>query len=807
MIIPPHTIFLTVGPIGSGKTSLGKRLKQQFYEKYNKPYLNFVHISSDILRGELLGSDKYHKYDPNMTMVSQEAFDLLFCKLKQHTSYKCPSTFIYLDTTGLNVDFREQVSKLATERGYLLVLLVFDFNDKNDFYYENCDKFLIHKHIHRMRKELYSNKKEFKYFSIKSKEQRDNFKLSDLLKLKDIDFHIKCHGNSDKYFIVGDVHECINELRNLLTKNKLLENDIILLDSNLPQVVFVGDIIDKGSNTKETMDFFINNRNRYIHVLGNHEDHVNNRIQLGKECDIIKYSSFTFFKENPYYADQLNIMCKEAIPFFRLWKQDRHPFIITHSLAENQYLGKLFNKAIKEQVFSSTEATDILDSTDSGLLHIFGHLSCKQVLKHKNKIGLDTGCYQNNKLSALLFDSIKGYKRFVSVPSQTKNEALDERWFHYSTVNLDILDEDQEKRLNYVCNNNINFISGTMCPAPKSDTELESLEKAIEYYRNQGIEKLHFQPKYMGSRGNIYLFSTDEEDFGVSRNGFKINHVDLTNVFKKLHDKHDNWMKEENIRCVVFDGEIIPWRALGKKLIDKQFGVIGESMKSELKILQDKNFIVASKNINEEKSIKILKNTSSLEDKYIVDPQYSQNYNKQLELYGKEEDIDFKPFNILKVIYNDNNEDLYNNYPTSYIYNFISDDINYTFNTKTDSIETAVEYYKDLVGEDNNKEGIVIKPNYYYDLYNIAPFLKVRNPDYLNIIYGPYYKTEKVYNWLINKKNINKKLNTSIKEFQLGNEMLSIPYDQIDKDNTEFKKIVAQLLKLYEKEKEIDPRL
>ncbi len=44
------------------------------------------------------------------------------------------------------------------------------------------------------------------------------------------------------------------------------------------------------------------------------------------------------------------------------------------------------------------------------------------------------------------------------------------------------------KRIEWLVKNKVNHISPTISPAPKSGTEIESLEKGIRYYLDKGIE-------------------------------------------------------------------------------------------------------------------------------------------------------------------------------------------------------------------------------------------------------------------------------------------------------------------------------
>lgn len=102
-------------------------------------------------------------------------------------------------------------------------------------------------------------------------------------------------------------------------------------------------------------------------------------------------------------------------------------------------------------------------------------------------------------------------------------------------------------------------------------------------------------------------------------------------------------------------------------------------------------------------------------------------------------------------------------------------------------------------------EGIVIKPE--YKKRGVLPYLKVRNPEYLSIIYGYDYRFPHKYSKLMKQKNIASKLRTSMNEHRLGEQMLAIKLSDISPDHEAYKQIAANLLFEVAKEKEIDRRL
>ena len=62
-----------------------------------------------------------------------------------------------------------------------------------------------------------------------------------------------------KTFIIGDVHGCLNELKKIIKD----------IDRLKTRIICVGDLIDRGKNSIEVLDFII--ENKIESVLGNHE--------------------------------------------------------------------------------------------------------------------------------------------------------------------------------------------------------------------------------------------------------------------------------------------------------------------------------------------------------------------------------------------------------------------------------------------------------------------------------------------------------------------------------------------------------
>ncbi|MGE5480127.1 MAG: metallophosphoesterase family protein [Chloroflexota bacterium] len=69
----------------------------------------------------------------------------------------------------------------------------------------------------------------------------------------------------DKTYIIGDVHGCFYSLKSLFER---------LAPSKRDTIIFLGDYIDKGARSRETLDFLLEVRENYpraIFIKGNHE--------------------------------------------------------------------------------------------------------------------------------------------------------------------------------------------------------------------------------------------------------------------------------------------------------------------------------------------------------------------------------------------------------------------------------------------------------------------------------------------------------------------------------------------------------
>lgn len=387
-----------------------------------------------------------------------------------------------------------------------------------------------------------------------------------------------------------------------------------------------------------------------------------------------------------------------------------------------------------------------------------------------------------------------------------------------------------KNRIDWFCENKVNAFSPTISPAPKSPErkEIESIDKAIRYFYINDVKEVVVQRKYMGSYCDIYLNKNLEDTYFVSRNGHKIDHIDLESAKKACRELHSrfNW---EGLSLVIIQSELMPWSALGKGLIENEFGgyinvhqnhyehlantdlykKIAEIKELEVykQFIEDKNTL-SSKDFRAKYPHHIIRQYESLSEFKVLDLDiYKQSidiYQTQINHFGQQGNIYFKPFNILKKVFDDGTEEFVND---NLSYKDVNDDeFLHLSITNEEELNKAIEaiyvWFSTLA--QNNEEGIVIKPRRAF-IKGMPPAFKVRNNKYLTMIYGVNFHDQ--YDYYIQKRSIGRKLECSINDWMLNWELLKVPYNEINKENYFLKNLVFDRIMGEKAEAGLDKRL
>ena len=387
-----------------------------------------------------------------------------------------------------------------------------------------------------------------------------------------------------------------------------------------------------------------------------------------------------------------------------------------------------------------------------------------------------------------------------------------------------------KKRIDWFCKNKINAFSPTISPAPKSveRNEIESLYEGILWFVLNGVKEIVIEKKYMGSYCDIYLHKRLEDTYLVSRNGYKINHLDQEQCLRALQGLHDKF-SWDGVELRIIQSELMPWSILGKGLINNEFSayyisheihaeyLVQSSLYEKLqKIQQEPAYlsfvadakVLSAKELKDKYPMHIIRQYHSIRDfKFLDLLHYQQNiqlFKRQLDIFGKEAAPFFKPFNILKEVYTDGREHFVND---NLSFQQINDDdfLHYQFADREDfeAKYPQIRAWVDQVNQ-SDEEGVVIKPRTAF-LPGMPPAFKVRNNDYLTLVYGVDFQDR--LQEQIAKRNIKGNLRCSINDWAINAKLLAIPYSELGEENYELKNLVLDRILGEEIENQLDSRL
>lgn len=210
-------------------------------------------------------------------------------------------------------------------------------------------------------------------------------------------------------YVIGDVHGCFHTLQNLLMQ--------------LPkeaELIFVGDLCDKGNFSKDVIDFVM--KNGHLCVKGNHEHLMEKYMH-----DAVFHDSHSPWSSDKRYGGLVTLQSyanDHACMLEHLkWVASLPMYIeveryfITHGFALPFYEHK--NNPIYYDDFLLNRYEKGMRVEDADVINIFGHCVFDEVVSGKHFYGIDTGCSYGNKLTALQLGTMKLYQE----PMDKKDSA------------------------------------------------------------------------------------------------------------------------------------------------------------------------------------------------------------------------------------------------------------------------------------------------------------------------------------------------------------------------------------------------
>ncbi len=218
----------------------------------------------------------------------------------------------------------------------------------------------------------------------------------------------------NKTYVIGDIHGCYTSLENLLE----------LIGDTEDTVIFLGDYIDRGPDSKKVVSCLVQLKKklpRVITLLGNHESmflrYLNGRdrqFYLGNGG----ISTLESYGIDPLHDDAtLDSIPDEHLAFF-------DSLLLNWEDEKNIYVHAGLQPGLHLSMQSAAWclwAGDkfIYSSCDFGKRVVFGHTVFKEPLVKSEKIGIDTGAVYGGSLTCLVLPD----EKIIRVPGQKNSNC------------------------------------------------------------------------------------------------------------------------------------------------------------------------------------------------------------------------------------------------------------------------------------------------------------------------------------------------------------------------------------------------
>jgi serine/threonine protein phosphatase 1 len=222
----------------------------------------------------------------------------------------------------------------------------------------------------------------------------------------------------ERIFVIGDIHGCLSKVQLLM--------DRIDPQAGRDQLIFLGDYIDRGDDSRGVLDYLLQVQEQFpntIFLMGNHEkmfmdflSGIDRSLFLcnGGDSTIRSYAGGMQNLWSRMQGMSDEELLDQLIPeHHRDFLQELHPYhetedyIMVHAGLRGGI--SLEQQSLEDLVWIREEF--IFSEEDYGKRVIFGHTPFVRPLILPNKIGIDTGAVYGNTLTCLILPALE----FVSI--------------------------------------------------------------------------------------------------------------------------------------------------------------------------------------------------------------------------------------------------------------------------------------------------------------------------------------------------------------------------------------------------------
>jgi protein phosphatase len=596
--IPELSLVVLVGVSGSGKSTFASR-----YFKSTEV------LSSDFCRG--LVAD-----DENDQSATPAAFDVLNYIAGQRLA---GGRLTVVDATNVQPDARRSLIAVAKEHDVLPVAIVLDVPegvclDRNanrpgrDF-----GPAVIRRQRDQLRRGLHGLKREgFRHvYTLRGVDEIETATVTRTKLYNDL------RDQSGPFDVIGDVHGCCSELKELLTQ-------LGYGPHGHPQgrrVVFLGDLVDRGPDTPGVLRLVMGmvNAGTALCVMGNHEAKLLRALQ-GRNVKVnhgLAESLAQLAAETDEFRAQVMTFLDRLLSHYVL---DGGRLVVSHAGLIERYQGRTSGRVREFCLYGETTG----ETDEYGLpvrypwaeeyrgkaMVLYGHTPVPSAEWLNNTMCLDTGCVFGGKLTALNYPE----RTVVSVPASTVHytpakpfpavaperdpgvldigDVLRSRVIETSYLpRISVREGHAAAALEVMSRfalepRTLVYLPPTMAPvATAADGDLlEHPAAAFASYLADGVSSVMCEEKHMGSRA---VLSVRRDGSGAvwTRTGRSFFAPDLTSsLLSRVRDVLDQAgvFDELGTSWVLLDAEILPWSVKAGQLLRDQYAAVGAAARAAL---------------------------------------------------------------------------------------------------------------------------------------------------------------------------------------------------------------------------------
>ena len=810
--LPELSLVALVGVSGSGKSSFAAR-----------HFLPTEVLSSDSCRG--LVSD-----DENDQTATGAAFEVLhFIASKRLEAGK----LTVVDATNVQPEARTSLIALAKRHHTLAVAVVLDVPDSvcAERNASRPDRDFGPHVLRNQRSQLRRSMKGLRREGFHKVFFLDGIKEIDAATVERQPLWNDRRGDSGPFDIIGDVHGCFDELRELLDRlgYEVAADGTGAHHPGGRRAFFVGDLVDRGPATPAVLRLAMGmvDAGDALCIPGNHENKLLRALR-GRNVTTshgLAESLEQLAAEPPGFSEQVEEFIDGLVSHLVL---DDGRLVVAHAGLRADMHGRASGAVRSFALYGDTTG----ETDEFGLpvrypwaedyrgdaMVVYGHTPVPEATWLNRTICIDTGCVFGGQLTALRYperelvsvDAHATYWEPIRPLASAGGDATRE------PTDLDLDDVIGKRIISTGLSQTVTvreenaiaalevmsrfaadprwlvYLPPTMAPTATTRREglLEHPAEAFASFRRDGVARVVCEEKHMGSRAVVIVCRDGEvatRRFGVSGSSGAGTIVTRTGrpffddgaTERALLDKVRHAITRIDLwealatEWLVLDAELLPWSAKAEELLRRQYASVGAAATATLATE------VATLEAALSRGADVASLLDRVNDRRRMAEGFVDAYRHYCWPVESIDDLRLAPFQILAgegkvhaltdhLWHLDVLGGLVESDPTTF---------RATATTTVDlddetSEAAAIEWWEELTGRGG--EGMVVKP---VDVVHrgrqglTQPGIKCRGPEYLRIIYGPEYTAEANLSRL-RSRALGHKRSLALREFALGIEAL-----------------------------------